>query len=91
MKKVNRVFNTISISILVLALIGVSGTYLSDCLNEIGWFGDKITEHKHTYFSGSSYIEWGARHYWYYWGVFLLFCTALGRAIANVVMIIEEK
>ena len=40
MKKVNKIFNAITISLLILIGIGILGTYLSDYLVRINWFGD---------------------------------------------------
>lgn len=86
MKKINKVFTTITISILVLSLIGIFGTYLSDYLIEINWFGDS----KPYKTSCGNRVDWGARHYWYNWGVSLLFITSLARAIAKIVNIIDN-
>ena len=85
MKNINKIFNTITISIVVLVGIGLLGTFFSDYLISIKWFGDysKITNY---YDSEKTYIKhcWGARHYWYNWGVFLLFITATIRAVSKI-------
>ena len=91
MKKINRIFNAISISILALILIGLSGTFLSDYLVSINWFDDFSKIESKYGGKEMEYFYWGTRHYWYNWGLFFLFLTAFGRSVANVVMIIEDK
>tara|TARA_B100000809_G_scaffold232426_1_gene248316 strand:+ start:356 stop:625 length:270 start_codon:yes stop_codon:yes gene_type:complete len=88
MKNINKVFNTVTISLIILIGIGLMGTFLSDYLVSIDWFGDTSRTGK---FWGSKEAytihEWGARHYWYNWGVFFLFITALLRAVFKVASI----
>jgi hypothetical protein len=86
-KKINKVFTTITVSLLILMTIGVLGTYISDHLESIKWFGDSAP------YEGNygTRVDWGARHYWYNWGVALLLIASLGRAAAQVVFIIEEE
>ena len=52
----NRIFNTITIYVVVIVAIAMTGTFLSDHLNEIKWFGDStfaeekclaVKAHKH--------------------------------------------
>jgi hypothetical protein len=92
MKKVNKIFSVITISIFILMFLGIAGTYLSDYLSSINWFGD----YKNTYYS--DYKErnitetvWGARHYWYNWGISILFIVSVVRAITKVIMIIDNQ
>lgn len=87
MKNINKVFNTITISLVVLIGIGMCGTFLSDYLISINWFGDYSDN---TRGMDGRFNHWGARHYWYNWGVFFLFVTALARCIVKVVDILEE-
>jgi|TARA_R110000796_G_scaffold149308_1_gene266156 hypothetical protein len=86
-KKINKVFSTITVSLLILMSIAILGTYLSDYLESIKWFGDS---EPYTDERKRLSVDWGARHYWYNWGVALLFLTSLGRAVAQVVIIIDE-
>ena len=88
---INKLFNTITVTILILLSIGIAGTFLSDYLTSIEWFGDYEKEHKFWH-SNNTYIEdhWGARHYWYNWGCFFLFLTALCRGVVKVVNIIDN-
>jgi len=83
MKKLNRIFNVISINILILFAIGFLGTYLSEVLSESGMFGD--------FENSYGRIEWGARHCWYFWSIFLLFVANVGRAVARVVVVVKEE
>jgi hypothetical protein len=83
MKKLNRIFNVISVNLLILFSIGFFGTYVSDILEANGMFGDFKNSHGR--------LEWGARHCWYFWGVFSLFLANFGRAVARVVMVIVEE
>ena len=86
-KKVHKVFNVITISILLLMLIGIGGTYLSDYLVSINWFGD--SEPYETQWGTS--VDWGARHHWYNWGLGFLFMSALCRSIAHVIAVIDHE
>jgi hypothetical protein len=83
MKKLNRIFNVISINILILFAIGFLGTYLSEVLSENGMFGD--------FENSSGRVEWGVRHCWYFWGIFFLFVANIGRAVARVVVVVKEE
>ena len=89
MKKINRIFNVISINILVLFLIGFFGTYFSDLLNEYGLFGDYCDDNRSAW--DGQYCHWGARHYWYVWGVFFLFVANLVRSVFRVISVIKEE
>tara|TARA_B110000008_G_C16752095_1_gene477092 strand:- start:35 stop:343 length:309 start_codon:yes stop_codon:yes gene_type:complete len=88
-----KLFNLITFYIILITLTGMSGTYLSDYLIEINWFGDIDT--------GKIYVEsrkrviiWGPRHYWYNWGSLVLFICTIIRAIvscARYYETLEEK
>ena len=87
-KKVNKIFTTITVSIIILVSIAILGTYMNEYLSSINWFGD------HDPFInayGKPEIVWGPRHYWYNWGTALLLITSFLRAVVKVIMIIEEK
>ena len=83
---INKVFNTITITLIALIAIGMCGTFLSDYLISINWFGDYEVKHLNYWDSGKDVVikHWGARHYWYNWGCFSLFITALVRGIVKV-------
>ncbi len=109
----NKIFNTISIYIIGLLIIGVTGTYLSDYLNEVNWFGDVKTgetkcfatgEHSHYNYGSKSFInkdgvclyvynsieQWGARHYWYNFGVVILFVLSLARGLVKTIETVDK-
>ena len=90
MKTTNKIFNAITISIIVLTSIGLFGSYLSEYLIDINWFGDST---KTIHIIGGSYerVIWGARHYWYNWGFTLLFITSIIRLIFIVDNIITNN
>lgn len=90
MKEYNKIFNAITLCILFLILIGIAGTYLSDYLIDINWFGDSIETE---YFLGRSHERevWGARHYWYNWGVFILFLATFIRLAFYIYLLIDKN
>ena len=92
MKNINKIFNAITINLLVLTAIGLAGTFLSDYLISINWFGD-YKEVKNYYGSEKTFINnvWGARHYWYNWGCGLLFLTGFFRCVCNIIKIADEQ
>lgn len=79
-----KVFNLITFYILLILSMGMLGTYFSEYLIEINWFGD-IDTGKIYVNSGKKVIIWGVRHYWYNWGVFFLFLSTIIRAIVSCV------
>lgn len=91
MNKVNRIFTTISISLIALLAIGFAGTFVSDYLVSVNWFDDYSNMESRYGGRSREYFYWGARHYWYNWGVFFLFITSLARCVVKVVVIAEEK
>lgn len=70
-ERVTRIFNSITVSVFGLILLGISGTYLSDYLSSIDWFGD-------------THSRWGARHYWYNIGTGVLFVITSLRCIVTI-------
>lgn len=92
MKEGNKIFNAITISILILFAVAIGGTYLSDYLASIDWFGDyEVVAYSDYYKRDQTKYHWGARHYWYNWGMGLLFFTSLARAIFQIAMIVENQ
>lgn len=78
-----KVFNLITFYILLIVSMGMLGTYFSEYLTEINWFGDIYTGRVYT--DGKKVIHWGARHYWYNWGMFFLFVSTFFRAIVSCI------
>ena len=94
MKKVNKIFNIITLTIVSIVVTGILGTYLSDYLIGINWFGDYKSLDK--MWGGGKEIcaHWGARHYWYNWGIVLLILITVAKSIAkisNVIKLIEDE
>ena len=89
MSKTSKIFNAITLYILAIFSIAIIGTYLSDYLVSINWFGDYVSDTRSGW--DGSYERWGARHYWYNWGMFLLFVLSIVRAIVGVDEILKEK
>ncbi len=79
-----KVFNLITFYILLITSMGMLGTYLSEYLIEINWFGDIDTGRIYVE-SGKRVIIWGPRHYWYNWGMFVLFVCTVIRSIVSCV------
>jgi len=91
-KEITKVINIAIIYILIILATGVIGTYLSDYLVMVDWFGDAkpicriLGDHNHKGrldFQQINYVrngickfdyipKWGARHYWYNFGVAIL-------------------
>jgi len=69
MKKKLMYFTYLSMFITGIVLLGIAGTYLSDHLNSIGWYGDHGN-------------DWGARKIWYTLGTIALFITSGARFIS---------
>lgn len=79
-----KLFNLITFYILLIVSMGMLGTYFSEYLSEINWFGD-IDTGKIYVDSGKKVTIWGARHYWYNWGVGFLFVSTIIRAIVSCI------
>ena len=79
-----KVFNLITFYSLIITSMGMLGTYFSEYLIEINWFGD-IDTGKVYVDSGEKATIWGARHYWYNWGSLFLFICTIIRAIVSCV------
>ena len=91
MKNINKTFNAIFLWTMLIFSIGIAGTYLSDYLISINWFGDADV-YQFNWRSGNKerYTEWGARHYWYNWSVSISFVISIVRGIFSVNSISEK-
>lgn len=75
----------LSLQVILLFIVGMFGTFLSEYLQQIGFFADVyLKEPVFNEFSGSSHWEWGARHYWYFWMVVVLFILQIIRIVMFV-------
>ena len=92
MSKTNKIFNIITFNVIILLMIGIASTYLSDYLTSINWFGD-YNEYKYSlyYEKYITYEYWGPRHYWYNWGLFILFILSIIRSIVRINEIYEKN
>ena len=111
MKNINRLFNVMTLYIILLFSISIGGTYLSDYLNDNYWLGDQmcirtrfnisniynnsdVLYHKHgddKHYKGDVYITWGARHYWYNYGLFVLWCVSLIRGVVSSIDVYKKE
>lgn len=79
-----KVFNLITFYILLITSMGMLGTYFSEYLSEINWFGDIDTDKVYVN-TGKRVTIWGPRHYWYNWGMLFLFVCTIIRAIVSCI------
>lgn len=68
--------------IIILATAGIILSYLPEFYPK-SFYNDYVDSY------GS--LSWGARHYWYFWMSFLLFCTSLVHCIMSLVALIEKE
>lgn len=78
MKKAVKYTSLLTLQIILLGLIGIFGTFLSDYLVSINWFGDYVGI---DYFTNKKELMYGSRHYWYNWVISVLFIVQVGRII----------
>jgi len=88
MKKAIRFTTGLSLQILLLGLIGFFGTFLSDHLDSIGWFGDETKDYMR---GGVMHVEWGARHLWYVWTLVAIVLTQIARMVMWSVAFWDEE
>ena len=75
----------LSLRVIILFGVAILGTFLSDYLTEIQWFGDTVSvvtnsDHIMKMFDEPRHQEilhYSARHYWYNWGFAVLFLLQL--------------
>ena len=83
-----NLFTKLSLNITLLGIIGILGTFMSDYLQQIGFFGDTLV--RNAYYSEmygvvSKQYSWGMRHYWYAWTCGALVVIQIIR-IANIII-----
>ena len=78
MKKAIRFTTGLSLQIILLGAIGFFGTFLSDYLADMGWFGDTIEKSVHGDWNNEI---WGARHRWYVVTLVLLVVIQIVRIV----------
>ncbi len=88
-----QVYLGIVVRIIILILIGMFSTYLPDNLRD--FFGDTPClpdAEGNTYHCGgidTQYL-WGSRHYWYFWGMLILFLVSIINMIWSIINLIEK-
>lgn len=87
------VYLGIAIRIILLVGFGMLFTFITPELRI--FFGDRLAtlqeiNSNHADFQIDILYVWGARHYWYFWGVFLLFILSLINFIMSIVSLINK-
>ena len=89
----------ISLRVIILFGVAILGTFLSDYLNEIKWFGDYFDIIDHSEYMVDTYdvpkheeiLRHGSRHVWYNIGFILLFILQSISLIWYVVDSVNKK
>jgi hypothetical protein len=93
-----RVFLAIGIRIVILFGIGMAATYIPEQLRS--FFGDTLHVHndvcKKAYDGCVNGVfdelwEWGARHYWYYWMMVVLFTLSLANFVLSIINVVRKN
>ena len=82
------IYLRITISIIVLCVIGMIWTYLPELLRD--FFSDTKCLTNCYGLIEPQWI-WGARHYWFWWMNFLLFLTTLCSTIMHIVRHVQKE
>lgn len=88
MKKTVKYTSLLTLQILILGLIGIFGTFLSDYLISINWFGDYYEYYEYL---EKNVLQYGARRHWYNWIVSIIFFIQVFRIIAWSVKFWEDE
>jgi len=88
MKKAIRFTTGLTLQVILLGAIGFFGTFFSDYLDSIGWFGDVLTDKIR---SGEQYVEWGARHLWYVCTLIIVVLIQITRIIMWSIAFWDEE
>lgn len=72
-RNIHKIFNAISLVLLVIFIMAIISNYIAEYLKEINWFGD--------YVDNKGYDKWGTRHYIYNFFVFFLSAFTLLRGV----------
>jgi len=88
MKKAIKFTTGLTLQIILIGAIGFFGTFFSDYLESIGWFGDVLTDRIR---GGEPYIEWGARHNWYVCTLVIVFLVQVARLVMWSIAFWDEE
>ena len=84
-----QVYFGIAIRIIILVAIGMLITYVNPHLRE--FFGDTLRDRaEHMDFGIDPMYDWNARHYWYFWGMFMLFILSLINCIIGISKLVTK-
>lgn len=76
---------------MAIVVLGMCGTYLSDYLVNVNWFGDSTYTKTDYIGKVTVHVKWGARHYWYNFTVVAMIILSVARAVAKVYLIVEKE
>lgn len=81
MKKAVNFTIYLAIWIAAYGIAGMLYTFVTEAIIKSGFFGDKpnLSMWNDGFIDGR--VIWGARHYWYFWTCFFLFCISIARLI----------
>ena len=88
-----QVYFGIAIRIILLFSVAMIGTYLPEILRD--FFGDTpcVPDANgrgcRNGFGVYDY-DWGVRHYWYWWGMFLLFILSLVNCVLSIIGLLDK-
>lgn len=82
------VFFGIAVRIVILFLFGMAFSFIPDKLH--GFFGDVYVERDYGVLVVSEW-QWGVRHYWYFWMMFLLFVLSAVNTALSIARIINRE
>lgn len=82
----HNVYFGLLLRIVILFTIGICGTYIPSLLPNT-FFDDKVTKSAYGY----EYIQWGARHYWYFFGAVSIFILSLVNCVMSSIRIIQKE
>jgi len=82
MKKHLSFWWRLTAQITIVFFIGMMMTFVNDLIQCTGFFGDiLLSRPKENDFMVDEMHEWGARHYWYFWLMVILFILSLVRIV----------
>ena len=86
----HQVYFGIAIRWILLIVVAMMATFIPEHLRD--FFGDKLYPSDISIYDRGAidiYWSWGARHYWYFWGITILFLFTLinfGISIYNIIV-----
>ncbi len=96
----HQVYFGITIRIILLFGVAMLATFIPEHLRE--FFADEDCTNNVYYMYGKKFIgcqgaevindgyDWGVRHYWYFWGMLLLFLLSLANVVVSIVNLVNK-